>query len=135
MKSIMLILSLSFGLIACAPTPRSTPSAVHQFEMGQPIDPAKVNQITEGKTTEQEAINLLGAPQTIQERPDGSKILVFSHYQTRMAGPSFSSTQGAVSNEMLFLGIRNGLVMKKWQRTSQQPMKSFTGWTNTPPNQ
>jgi hypothetical protein len=135
MKFIMLILSLSFGLIACASTPRSTPSAIHQFEMGQPIDSTKVNQIIEGRTTEHEAIALLGTPQTIQERPDGSKILVFSHYQTRMAGPSFSSTQGAVSNEMLFLGIRNGLVMQKWQRASQQPMKSFTGWTNTPPNQ
>ena len=101
MKLNILILSLSFALFACASTPGSTPSAVQQFEMGQPIDPAKVNQITEGKTTEQEAITLLGAPQTIQERPDGSKILVFRHYHTSMSGPSFSSTQGAIFNEML----------------------------------
>jgi hypothetical protein len=53
MKLMILVLGLSFGLIACA-------SAVHQFEMGQPVDPTKVNQIIEGKTTEQEAIALLG---------------------------------------------------------------------------
>ena len=135
MKLIILILSLSFGLIACASPPMATPSAVHQVEMGHHIDPAKVNQIIEGKTTQQEAIALLGPPRTIQDRPDGSKILIFSHYQTQMSGPSFSDTQGAISHDMLFLGIRNGLVMKKWQRTSQQPMKSFTGWTYTPPIQ
>jgi len=85
MRLMILVLSLFFDLIACSST---TPSAVHKFEMGQPIDFTKVNQIIEGRTTEHEAIALLGTPQTIQERPDGSMILVFSHYQTRVAGPS-----------------------------------------------
>jgi len=128
MHVLLFLLGLSLCLTACASPPVATTSAMHQFEMGRPLNPAKVNQVIEGKTTEQEAIELLGSPQTIQQRPDGSKIFIFTHHQTRMSGPSFGDTQGGVSQEMLFLGIRNGIVMKKLQRSTQQPMRSFTGW-------
>lgn len=123
-----------FSLVAllaaqgCASPAVKPPVAVHQFEMGQPLDPSKVDQIIEGKTTEREAISLLGSPQTIQERPDGARILIYHHYQTQMSGPGFASTQGSISNEMLILGIRNGVVKKKFKSSSTQPTKSFTGF-------
>jgi hypothetical protein len=112
----------------CASPAVKSPTAVHQFEMGQPFDPSKVNQIIEGKTTEREAISLLGTPQTIQNRPDGARILIYHHYQTQMSGPGFANTQGSISNEMLVLGIRNGVVKKKLTSSSTQPTKSFTGF-------
>ncbi|MDP2044959.1 MAG: hypothetical protein Q8L00_01980 [Deltaproteobacteria bacterium] len=113
----------------CVSPAVKSPTAVHQFEMGQPLDPSKVNQIIEGKTTEREAIFLLGTPQTIQDRPDGARILIYHHYQTQMSGPGFANIQGSISNEMLVLGIRNGVVKKKLTRSSTQPTKSFTGFT------
>ena len=115
----------------CVSPAVKSPTAVHQFEMGQPLDLSKVNQIIEGKTTEREAISLFGTPQTIQDRPDGARILIYHHYQnqTQMSGPGFANTQGSISNEMLVLGIRNGIVKKKLNSSSTQPTKSFTGFT------
>ena len=130
MKVMILSLIMAFCLVACAAPTVKSPTLVHQFETGHPIDAAKVNQIIEGKTTEQEANSLLGTPQTVQQRPDGTRILIFTHYQSQMGGPSAANLQGGISHEMLFLGVRNGIVMKKAQKSSYQPTSSFTGWTN-----
>ncbi len=110
----------------------------HQTEMGRAIDPGQVAQIVEGKTTETEAITLLGPPQNIIERPDGSKILMYSHHLTQLYGhpiAGLARTKGGISHETLMLGIRDGLVKKKWQSSSSMPMSSTTGQTLSVPNQ
>jgi len=108
----------------------------HQTEMGQRLDPAKINQITEGKTTEAEVVALLGQPQRVQGRPDGSKIMIYSHHLTQIYGhPNLNDAKGGVSHEMLFLGIRDGIVKKKWESASNQPLKMNTGKTLSVPDQ
>lgn len=109
------------SLLSCAPT------LVHQYETGKPIDAVKVDQIIENKTTEAEAVALLGTPQTVQHRPDGSKVLMYQHYLLHMSGPSAVNLQGGTSHDMLFLGIRDGIVKKKWQSSSSTPASSTTG--------
>ena len=108
----------------------------HQYEMGQRLDPGKVEQILEGKTTEVEVFSLLGQPQRIKESPDGSKILIYSHYHTQIYGrPNLNDAKGGTTSEMIVLGIRNGLVIKKWQSSSNLPMKMSTGKTFSVPDQ
>lgn len=108
----------------------------HQHEMGQLLDPNKVAQITEGKTTEAEVVALLGPPQRVQGRPDGSKIIIYSHHLTQIYGsPNLNDAKGGVSHEMLFLGIRDGIVKKKWESTSNQPLKMTTGKTLSVPEE
>jgi hypothetical protein len=133
-RTILLLTSLGLltllAVLGCAASsPYQEPKLFHQFEMGQPLDNNKTSQIIEGKTTEQEAIILLGRPQTVQQRPDGSRILIYSHHINQMSGPSASNLQGGISHEMVFLGVRDGIVKKKWQNSTYQPASSFTGVT------
>lgn len=108
----------------------------HQTEMGQRLDPAKLSQIMEGQTTEAEAIALLGSPQHSFTRPDGSKILMYSHHLTQIYGrPGLNDAKGGTSRETLFLGIRDGIVKKKWQSSSNMPMRMTTGQTLSVPDQ
>jgi hypothetical protein len=108
--------------------------AAHQTEMGKRLDPGQVGQIIEGKTTETEAIALLGPPQHVTERPDGAKILMYSHYLTQFSRhPVLPASKGGISSETLFLGVRNGLVMKKWQSSSNTPLTSSNSLTLSPP--
>ena len=108
----------------------------HQHEMGRPLGLGQVDQIVEGKTTEAEAVALLGQPQRVMERPDGSKIIVYSHHLTQIYGqPGLSNTKGGVSSETLMLGIRNGIVMKKWQSSTNLPTTMRTGQTFSVPDQ
>jgi hypothetical protein len=108
----------------------------HKHEMGQKIDPIKADQIVAGKTTEAEAVALLGAPQMVQERPDGSKILVYMHSQTELYGrPYLTDAKGGTSSEKLFLGIRNGVVRKKWQSNTNLPTRSVSGQTLNVPQE
>jgi hypothetical protein len=110
--------------------------ATYQHETGTKIDSDKVGQVIEGKTTEAEAVALLGTPQMVQERPDGSKVLVYMHYQTKIFGrPSISDTKGSTSSSTLFLGIRDGVVKKKWQQASNIPTRSVSGQTLAVPDE
>jgi hypothetical protein len=104
--------------------------ATYKHEMGQKIEPLKVDQVIEGKTTEAEAVALLGAPQMVKERPDGSKILIYMHHQTEIYGrPYMRNTKGGTSSNHLYLGIRGGIVRKKWQSMTDLPTKSVMGET------
>jgi hypothetical protein len=108
--------------------------ATYKHEMGQKIDPLKVDQVIEGKTTEPEAVALLGAPQMVQERPDGSKILIYMHHQTAIYGrPYMTDAKGGTSSNHLYLGIRGGIVRKKWQSMTDLPTRSVMGETLTVP--
>jgi hypothetical protein len=121
---------------ACAsPEPR-LPATIFNSESGQKIDPIKVGQIVDRKTTEKEVVALLGTPQTVQNRPDGSKVLIYSYHQTKIYGqPSLADTKGGSIHEMLLLGIRNGVVMKKWQSNFYTPTKSVMGQTLNVPQE
>jgi hypothetical protein len=102
----------------------------YKHEMGQKIDPIKAEQIVEGKTTEAEAVALLGVPQMVQERPDGSKVLVYMHTQTEVYGrPYMTDAKGGTASNHLYLGIRNGVVRKKWQSITNLPTRSVSGQT------
>jgi hypothetical protein len=112
------------------------PSTTYHHETGARIDPDKVSRLIEGKTTEAEAVALFGPPQNIIERPDGSKILVYMHMLTQTYGrPSLADTKGSYSHNTLYLGIRNGVVMKKWQQASNMPTRSVFGQTMTVPDE
>lgn len=117
---LLILFSSLLILFSCAPT------LVTNYESGRPIDPSKINQIIDNKTTESDVIALLGPPQNTQERPDGAKILIYSHYHSQMSGPSVGDLKGGISHEMLFIGVRNGIVKKKWQNSSSTPTSSST---------
>jgi hypothetical protein len=110
--------------------------ATYKHEMGQKIDQLKVDQVIEGKTTEAEAVALLGAPQMVKERPDGSKILAYMHHQTAIYGrPSMTDAKGGTSSNHLYLGIRGGIVRKKWQSMTDLPTRSVMGKTLNVPEE
>ena len=110
--------------------------ATYKHEMGQKIDPLKVDQVIEGKTTEAEAVALLGAPQMVKERPDGSKILIYMHHQTAIYGrPYMTDAKGGTSSNHLYLGIRGGIVRKKWQSMTDLPTRSVMGKTLNVPEE
>ena len=124
-----------FVLLACF-TVLFAACATYKHEMGQKIDPLKVDQVIEGKTTEAEAVALLGAPQMVKERPDGSKILIYMHHQTAIYGrPDMSNTKGGTSSNHLYLGIRGGIVRKKWQSMTDLPTRSVRGKTLNVPEE
>jgi hypothetical protein len=121
---VLLIIPLIIGCIA------------HQTEMGRRIDPGQVGQIVEGKTTEGEVVALLGPPEQVMDLSDGKKILMYSHHLTQLYGrPGLARTKGGVSHEMLMIGLRDGIVKKKWQSASNTPMTSTTGQTFSVPDQ
>ena len=132
MKSFCLLIILFFTLSFI------NSCIAHQTEMGRPLDPAQVAQIIEGKTTEAEAVALLGPPQQTMERSDGSKILMYSHSLTQFYGnpiTGLANTKGGISSETIFLGIRDGLVKKKWGSSSNTPLSMTTGKTLSVPEQ
>jgi amino acid transporter len=133
MKSFCLIIILFFTLSL---TSGCIAYQTYQTEMGRPLDPAQVAQIIEGKTTEAEAVALLGPPQQIMERPDGSKTLMYSYSLTQLYGITGSvNTVGNISSKILFLNIRDGLVKKKWGSSSNTPLGMTTNQTLVVPGQ
>jgi hypothetical protein len=107
----------------------------HQTEMGKKIDHSKVDQIVEGKTTESEAVALLGEPQRITEAPNGIKILAYQYYRSQMySGFIPGQTKGDITSQMLMLWVKNGVVLKKSGSTSNMPTGSQAGKTLVVPD-
>jgi hypothetical protein len=107
----------------------------HQHEMGRKIDPDKAVQIIEGKTTESEAISLLGEPQSVQTLSDGRKIVGYKYFKTQIYGrPCFSDAKGETSHQFLMLAIKNGVVVKKMESSSTLPTQMLTGQTLNVPD-
>lgn len=127
MKRIALFMFIS--LLLC-------PSCIHQqMEIGKKIDSGKMDQIIEGKTTESEALTILGEPQRVTEAPNGIKILGYQYYQSQMySGFIPGQTKGDITSQMLMLWVKNGVVVKKSGSTSNMPTRSQTGETLVVPD-
>ncbi|MCX5890887.1 MAG: hypothetical protein NTY36_15790 [Deltaproteobacteria bacterium] len=107
----------------------------HQTEIGKKIDSAKIDQIIDGKTTESEAVALLGEPQRVTEAPNGIKVIGYQYYQSQMySGFIPGQTKGDITSQMLMLWVKNGVVVKKSGSTANMPTGSQTGKTLVVPD-
>jgi hypothetical protein len=124
-----LILLIFIALLFC-------PACIHhQMEIGKEIDLTKAEQIVEGKTTELEAVALLGEPQRVTEAGHGIKILGYNYYKTQMySGFIPGQTKGDISSQMLMLWVKNGVVVRKSGSISNTPTGSQTEKTLVVPD-
>ena len=102
-----------------------------QHESGARIDVNKLDQIIDGKTTEQEVLALLGEPQNVTITPYGGKIYMYRYIRTAIYGrPYLSDSRGKTETQMVMIRVnKDGTVTKQLQSLGSSPSKTFVGQT------
>jgi outer membrane protein assembly factor BamE (lipoprotein component of BamABCDE complex) len=106
----VLLLFISAGLAACV-------------SVGRPIDQSAADKIEKGKTTREQVISLMGSPDQITSRGDGSTVFSY-HYMRATAKPAtFIPIVGAfagganVQNQMFIVTLGSDGVVKDFFST------------------
>lgn len=109
---------LTMGLSACGPT------------SGRDFDASKLDQLTVGQTTINEAVSLLGEPQSISRQSEGTTVYMYSHTQMPGVSPlalvpvigplAAAGQQGSVQIKTATLTFNGAGVLSNWNSNYTQ---------------